>query len=498
MFIKKMRFIAFTAAILPLMLLALSCGGDAKTQDGKNGIVEEKNSEGEINEKAKKLQPDLPDGLDFGGEAFTFLVTGPDYGYGYYETKDIYAEAQNGETMNDAVYLRNRNVEDRLNINIAEQKSDNVAGDAKKLITSGDSSCDAIFAMMTECATIAQANLLLNIKNMPHIGLDKPWWDKNAERDLSIMNKLYFTTGDISTMVKLNTRILVFNKKLMRDFALGSPYEYVKDDKWTFDVYAGMVKSVYTDVNGNGAYDDDDVYGTIMEGHNPFILIRGFGERLTTNDETGYPQITCNNSRFFDAADKLWDLYFDERVCRSVSKMKKTGDYTNVYAYARSQLFSNDKFLFHLMCPDDMQELRNMESDFGLLPCPKLDENQTRYYHVVDSQTVMLCIPASCKDINRAGVVLEAMAAESAYTVAPALNETLLKRKYIRDDESEFVLGILDETRTYDLCVLFGWGGLDGAMNNLTTSKKRSLAAEIEKIYAKTEAAIAKTVSVFE
>ena len=446
--------------------------------------------------ETERIQPDLPADLNFGGEKFMFLVTGPGYGYGYYETTDIYTQEQNGETLNDAVYMRNRSVEEKLNIEIAEYKSDGVAADAKKAISSGDASYDAIFANMYDSAVLAQNLLVMNIKEMPHIDLGKPWWDQNTENELSIKNKLYFTTGDISTKVKSCTRIQIFNKKLVKDFELGDPYEYVKNDAWTFEVYAKMVKSIYVDLNGNGEMDDEDVFGFILDSA-PLWPIRTFGERLTTSDAEGYPQITIGSDRFFDAAGKVMDLYLDETVCRSIYKMKVSGDFSNVYTYARS-LFAQNKFLFHLGAPLILEEFRNMESDFGLLPCPKLDKNQPRYYHIVDPEATMLSIPVSCRDLNMAGAVLETMAAQSMYTVTPAYNEILLKRKYVRDNESEFILDLVNETRTYDLCVIFAWGGLNTVMTNADMNKNTNPASEIEKLYDKAKIAIEKTVSAFE
>jgi len=491
------RFLAALLVCSALMPFLSGCSqnsadGTKPEADGGDLIL----SGDEVPETTERILPDLPEGLDFGGGTFTFMVTGPNYGYGYYETIDIYTEEQNGETLNDAVYIRNRNVEQQLNVNIAEYKSNAVANDAKKAISAGDDSYDAIFAMLYDCAIMAQNRLTMDIKEIPHLDLGKPWWDKNAENDLSIKNRLYFTTGDISTMVKACTRLLIFNKKLMRDFELGDNYEHVKNNTWTFDVYAKLVKSVSVDVNGDGRQDDGDIYGAIMEAHSPYFMCVGFGERLTTSDAAGYPQITFNTDRLHDAANKVWDLYFDETVCRDVGKMKHTSDFTNVFTYARS-LFARDRFLFHLAGPLILSEFRDMESDFGLLPIPKLDPSQPRYYHAVDSEAAMLAIPVTC-DPEKTGAFLEAMAAESMYTLTPAYNEVLLKRKYVRDNESEFILDIVNETRTYDLCRIFGWGGLNFLMDGLTGKKSRDLASSLEKSYAGIQKAIDKTVEVFE
>ena len=493
---KRFYILAFLFSVL---ILASACAGNEKENDPPNGknAGDPDSQNGEIEQNAtERLQPELPGDLDFKGETFLFLVTGPNYGYGYYSTIDIYTEQQNGETLNDAVYTRNRNIEQKLNVNIADERSNSVAGDASKAVKAGEDAYGAIFAQAYECATLAQGGIIGDIKEMPYIDLSKPWWDQNAANDLVIKNKLYFTAGDISTMIKACTRLIIFNKKLMKDFALGDPYEYVKNNTWTYDIYAQMVKSVYVDVNGDGTYDDADIYGAIMENHSPYYLSVGFGERLTTNDADGIPQITFNTDRLYGAAEKLWDLYFDESVCRNVGKMKQTGGFTNVYTYARS-LFADDKFLFHIAGPLILSEFRNMESDFGLLPMPKLDSNQSRYYHAVDPDAAMLSIPVTCNP-EETGALLEAMTAESMYTLTPAYNEVLLKRKYVRDDESEFILDIVNTSRTYDLCRIFGWGGLNSVMDNLTGSKKRTLASEIEKIYDKARAAIEKTADAFE
>lgn len=492
---KKILAVLLVVSAFSLFLPGCAEKAEKTQQPGENSTD---NPGGEIDggtAAAEKILPDLPEGLGFGGETFTFLVTGPGYGYGYYETVDIYTAEQNGETLNDAVYKRNRNVEEKLNINIAERKSDSVASDAKKTISAGDASYDAIFANMFDSAGMAQNHLTMNIKEIAYIDLGKPWWDKNVENEMSIKNKLYFTTGDISTKVKACTRLQIFNKKLMKDFDLGDPYEYVKNNTWTFDVYAQMIKSIYVDVNGNGERDDDDVYGYILDS-SPLWPVRAFGERLTAKDSEGYPRITINNDRFYNAASVVLDLYADDNFCRNIQDMKVSGDYSNVYTYARS-LFVRDKFLFHFGPPLIFDEFRNMESDFGLLPCPKLDANQPRYYHIVDPEAVLLSVPITSNG-ERAGAVLEAMAAESMYTVTPAYNEILLKRKYVRDNESEFILDIVDQTRTYDLCVIFGWGGLSGLISNLDTIKSANPASEIEKMYEKTLLAIEKTVAAFE
>ena len=62
-------------------------------------------------------------------------------------------------------------------------------------------------------------------------------------------------------------------------------------------------------------------------------------------------------------------------------------------------------------------------------------------------------MPLVQEDAERTGIVLEALAAESYYTVTPAYYEKTLIGKYTRDEESADMIDIILSTRVYDL----GW-----------------------------------------
>ena len=131
-----------------------------------------------------------------------------------------------------------------------------------------------------------------------------------------------------------------------------------------------------------------------------------------------------------------------------------------------------------------------MEHDFGVLPLPKYDESQDRYYTPLDTAVAYLSVPVCVSDTERCGIILEAMAAQSAETITPAYNETILKRKYTRDMESEEMLNIIMSNRVYELTNLFSWGNLSGGLTSLC--QKGS--ADIASMYAKNEAAVTKAI----
>lgn len=84
----------------------------------------------------EESMPVLPE-RDFGGYEFTFLNIDKAYTY-----RSVVSEEQTGEPMNDAIYLRNRKVEDRYNIRIKEIDSGNPQQDFTKSVAAGDNNFD--------------------------------------------------------------------------------------------------------------------------------------------------------------------------------------------------------------------------------------------------------------------------------------------------------------------------------------------------------------------
>lgn len=84
---------------------------------------------------------------------------------------------------------------------------------------------------------------------------------------------------------------------------------------------------------------------------------------------------------------------------------------------------------------------RDMKSDFGVIPTPKLDESQEDYFITPDI-TKLLVIPVTASDLDRTAVIVEALAYEGYSYLRPYYYETMLQSKYLRDEES---IEMLDE-----------------------------------------------------
>ena len=155
-------------------------------------------------------------------------------------------------------------------------------------------------------------------------------------------------------------------------------------------------------------------------------------------------------------------------------------------------MFSNGQALF---CNASFDALfggifRASNVEYGVIPYPKYDESQERYYTRVEGGFPYV-VPVTVNDTEFVGAMLEALACESHNTVLPAYYEVALKTKYTRDDTSARILDMIMEGRIYDFGDTFLTGCVrDGFVSQTFSSGQPMTASKIESNTATVEAAI--------
>ena len=139
--------------------------------------------------------------------------------------------------------------------------------------------------------------------------------------------------------------------------------------------------------------------------------------------------------------------------------------------------------------------LREMESDYGIIPYPKHDETQTTYYSRVEGGCPYSVPSKRVIDTSFAGAMMEASSVNSYISVIPVYYETALKTKYSRDEQSGKILDMMMSNRVYD------WGDTfftsyvrDGFVFKAFNNGKPVSASDIESNKKKVDAAIEKVV----
>ena len=453
---------------------------------------DEVNTENETSKTVKG--PDLPE-VNYGDYEFVILtrVFTLEDPWGVNEVKP---EAEDGEVLNDSVVERNRVVEERYGIKISQMMNDATFSTASKSIMAGDNEFDAVWTSLFDCTLLAKGNYAYDINSLPYINLKNEWWDQSSVRDLSIGTKQYFVTGDFSYKNYNASWIYAFNKNMIGNFALENPYELVNDGAWTIDKLKEMITDVSADVDGNGVMDEFDRYGIITEQSNTFGMFIGAENFVVAKDSENYPKISINTERGVNTLEKIFSFINDRSVVTSVTE-PYIGKYSDVWG-ALVNIFTDDRGLFYSIVMYTVKKLRNMDSDFGLIPMPKYDENQEKYYTWTSPWISSgLVVPNTVSDAERVSVILEAMTYESMISIRPAYYEVSLSGKYTRDSESSDMIDVILSNRVYDLSMVYDWGGVGMLLNNMTAAKQNNFASKYEAIAGKAQEALEKTIAEF-
>ena len=125
------------------------------------------------------------------------------------------AESEAGEALNDAVYLRNRAVEDRFNCKIETTEFNGFpfsSSEISKEVMAGDSTYDVWFPRDDDLADSIPYIRPLN--DLPYVNLSAEWWFPNASSVLVFGDKQYSATSAFSLSMIARAGALAFNKDM--------------------------------------------------------------------------------------------------------------------------------------------------------------------------------------------------------------------------------------------------------------------------------------------
>ena len=471
-----------------LMALAMTLAACNSSTDGENATGAEGENPGisdasDMAAPTEEIKENLPD-IDFQNRDFRIIVKA----WGEYEVSIDENSSEdvsfNDVVINEATYARNMNVSEKYGINIVKIIQDDVYNAVRKSVSAGLDDYELALPSMQEAARLALEGHLHDWNALSHIDLDKPWYDQNLRGSLVINGKNYFMMGDFQIRDDDHTWILMFNKQIVRDLGLEEPYKLVREGKWTFDTFKQMIKDATFDLNGDGVYDKDDRYGflTTSAGGVTNFLFSG-GEKITDGDpnDGNKPVIRDNADKVAAILEKTVDILHND----DASFIKGTWD---VFEH----MFINDQGLFYSEILVHVRRLRAMDTDFGVLPCPKYDENQKDYLTHIDPASPIMSLPTTA-DPEFAGVIMEALSAESYRRVIPAFYEASLSGKIVRDDESLDMLKIIMQNHVFDFAIVFDFGGIGQTFNALAGKGDTGYASEFEKRLEKAKSDIDKT-----
>lgn len=489
------KLLGLLLTLLIISSAALAACAPAKQKEDANAPAKE-DSPGE------NADPGESDG-DPEAQKYAF----PDQNYGGYKMRvltpeqwwamsALCAEEENGDTLNDAIYKRNVLIEDNLGVEIVEVLVSGPEAKAKKSIQSNTDEYDVIFTDSAQAGNLASQGMYLNLYDVSGLNLEAPYWNQKAHESAELLGKLYFTTSDANIITNDAIWVLYFNKKIHQDLGLENPYQLVREGKWTLDELYNMAKASAKDLDGDGRWSAEDLWGISTHGLGFLAFLECADEKLIKLNEQGEPYLITPDERFLNAflkAHQVMDKDNGLWLHGEGSFIGKTPDLDH-----QTKTFMADLSLFCSEVLGHARVFREMTADFGVLPHPKYDENQSNYYTFMIDTVPAFGIPITSGESERSGVFMDAFTAVSGEVIIPAYYKISLEGKFTRDEDSIEMLDIIREGRVFELAVLYNWGGFYSAVINYGTGKEGTNPMSVfEKNSGKVESAIQKTLDAY-
>ena len=477
--------------LLLALLLLPSCAGPAAPQGDPSGTAptpdtsaDDSSTPWSETEPAppEPAPPELP-ALDANGRTITVL--------GYPSTEldarffcnEFGVEEESGEVLNDAVYTRNRETEEVFHIKLAAaycKSWSDILNIVRLGVQAEDGSFDIISANLTNAVNQAASGYTLFFDDMPNIDPSAPWWLSRLNDDASIAGRHFLMMGYLNFQIFESTGALFFNKKMIEDAHLTSPYSYVNTGTWTFDVLEEYLAGMSGDLDGDGALTEKDRYGFATNNSTWMQFFVSAGCSSVTKDESDMPQLCVTSEKNVDTLQYITKLLNDPTkvlLAERITGWPYSVGSRNERLWIPTDAFTENRSLFFADLVCNLNSFREMEADFGIIPAPKRDEEQKDYsVYIHPTHATAVQLPKTAEDLNLVSAVTEYMCYASYVHIRPALFETILGSKYIRDSESAVSLDIIFQSARFDLGVVIGLS-LDTAMRDLIAYNKPDMLA---------------------
>lgn len=404
----------------------------------------------------------------------------------------------NGDYLNDAQYECVRKLEEETGVTFVEtniELQNDFVPYFQNFILAGDDAFDIAYMNQRDYYTFASEGYLTNLLDTDGFNFGEEWWLNDFNGAITFNDELLMARGYAQLMMCDAITIMIFNKSMMDTLNLEAPYQLVKDGKWTFDALETYLKAA-ANLNGDEAFKWTEsgqcVWGMVLP-NNTAGFFPGTGERYV-EFVNGELVITCENERFYNVAEKnaaLISQTADGLFCHAhFSGDDKPDSYVGI--------FENQRAMFGQSEIAKTGRLRSADFTFGVLPHPKFDENQDRYYSSSSYPASGVTIPVTVQNPTRSAELADALNYLAKEMVWPVYREVTLDQKNLRDEESIEMLDIILEASLPNYTSIFSLTGGslfteiaakmrtgDGAIASTVAANISTLKEEVAKVNGK-------------
>lgn len=459
------RLMALVLSLVMLCSVFLTGCGDQAQKTGETGENATQSAQNQTQTQEDKSEIYDAEVKDLQGHEFVFYVK--DGQASHLSYVEVYADEITGDKVNDAVFKRNSQLQTDYNCTISEVRATNLNTSVRDPLITGEYIADFVFTSAEDVRNLAKSNLVVDFSELENIDLTKSWIDQGALEGLNMAGKIFFVTGDACTIDDRWGVALFYNVEFVKEWDQeANLYQDVRDGKWTVDRMYQVIQGTAMDLDGDGqikTYNKDRV-GYITSYSANWYHVVGCGVTLSNYSIDGDIEIPTTPKR--DLLD-VWD------ECRKViaTPLRAT---TGGGKWPDGTVFRSGLATFYACNIGSLLNWGDVNYQLGILPFPKRNEAQEKYYGAVSFRLGGFAIPNTVsndpdKDWEKAGFTsgaemcayfLEAYSYYSVNTLTPAFFEQVLGKQIVMDEDSVEMLEIAISNRVYDPAVGYDFGKL--------------------------------------
>ncbi|MCL2815699.1 MAG: hypothetical protein FWD23_13970, partial [Oscillospiraceae bacterium] len=309
MLFKQKLFIPAIAAVLTLTFILSACSAP---ENETTGNITESSRE-TPQETTPEPGPNLPEkNMNYKEMK---ILTSDWWGYEPMNMVDISPDQYDGDLINDVAYERKMKIEQlyTMTVKTIDMTLQNSFESLRTSIMADDNAYDIAFIRGWNVAGLLSGNnYLLDLSALPYVNFDMPWWKKDAYDAFAINGKHFGVTGAMSTNDMMLIMGTCFNKNMVKDYGLESPYALFETGDWTLDKMAEMSKAVAKDLDGDGKMTKDDLWGINYTYETAVGMVNTAGVKIAELNGEGIPVITINTETAIGRMQNIFEKLLDE------------------------------------------------------------------------------------------------------------------------------------------------------------------------------------------
>ena len=443
-----MRVLSLTLVVFMLGSMLLACKKkDEGAADTTNGGDVVNSDNGEKN---------VLDGVRYNGE--TIRV------YGWIPSNiDEQVEEFSADlgVVEQNVYKRLDETKKQLNINVEWKEEAHGTAFIQSATTANQTGgYDVIACYSMNAATLTTQGICKNLLSYDTMDFAEPCWPSDLIDQVTMYDKLYFCTGDISTNLIFMTSLVYVNLDMVDKWQINQKiqelydeediYDLVREGKWTYDAMFKLTEGIWRDSDNSGGRTKLDTYGLGTYNNLTINFYAGAGYSLLESDEAGlyvsedYTDVDSIEKLLKDVVDPL----FDNGFCHHFA-----GDYTMT-----RDNFAAGLHLFSL-APASHAYLKHYHTDdlnYAALPVPKYDAAQEGYHSYHSNPYTNYIVASGSANAHIAASFLQCLAQWSYDTTRIAIFENTMKARFAQGDSDVTEMWeMIVDSQTFDLGRIF-------------------------------------------